>query len=106
MADYYRAREAFAIVDENGCPRPITPGTLVAGDDPAYKGRANFFEPVADSVARATHVRTETASAAPGELRHVFGSPPKRPAAKKTAPAPAPQPQPNPNEQKGGNADA
>ncbi|TDK85479.1 hypothetical protein EUA02_29930 [Mycobacterium paragordonae] len=64
----YRALEAFAYNDENGNPMPVTPGSLVDGDSAAYKGRANFFEPVEDSVIRAA-LATETATSAPGERR-------------------------------------
>lgn len=71
MADFYRATEAFAFVDDNGVPWPVTPGTIVAKSDRAYKGRESSFEPVEASVhqsSRASHA-VETASAAPGERR-------------------------------------
>jgi hypothetical protein len=65
MADIYRAREAFAFTGKNGVPRVITPGSLISADDPDYKGREHFFEPVEVAATRAT----ETASASPGERR-------------------------------------
>lgn len=102
MAEFYRACEAFAIVDENGCPRPITPGTLVSSDDPAYKGRESMFEPIEASVARATAARTETTSAAPGELRAQLTKPPAKAAAKKATPPASPATEPTP-EPKGDN---
>jgi hypothetical protein len=72
MADFYRATEAFAFVDDNGVPWPITPGTLVTASDPAYKGRESLFEPVEASVHRSSRTShaTETATAEPGQRRH------------------------------------
>lgn len=70
MAKIYRALEAFAYVDPNGYPMPVTPGTLVSGDDPAYKSREHLFESVEDSVVRTSSSRaSETATSGPGELR-------------------------------------
>ncbi len=64
----YAAKEAFTF-DQDGAPRVFTPGDLISDDDPGYKGRERLFEPVSVVAARRSGV-TETASAAPGEVRH------------------------------------
>ena len=99
-----RVTQAFAILsDPSG--RVYTPGTLVDDSDPVVKGRAHFFEPVetgvADPLALAKRNRrarrTETASAAPGEVRGV--TPPAEPEPAPEVPAepePAPEPAPEP----------
>lgn len=71
MAEYYRAIEAFAFVDDNGVPWPITPGTIVAKTDKAYKGRESAFEPVEAAVHKSSRPSDalETATSGPGELR-------------------------------------
>lgn len=63
----YRCREAFSFTDTRGVPRVITAGTLVDSDDPNFTKRLRFFEPVEAAAARMA--ATETATAAPGELR-------------------------------------
>lgn len=78
MAEYFRVKEAFAYGNF-----VASPGEIWAGDHPDYKGREQFFEPVASAAVRAT----ETASAAPGELRSVA----KKAPAKKAAPKPEPK---------------
>ena len=52
MAEIRRAIEAFAFTGKNGVPRVITPGTLMAVDDPDFKGKESFFEPVEVAAAR------------------------------------------------------
>lgn len=71
MAEFFRAIEAFAFVDDNGVPWPITPGTIVAKTDLSYKGRESYFEPVEAAVHKSNkaHHALETATAAPGERR-------------------------------------
>ncbi len=66
MADFYRVREAFA----TGI-RVCTAGEILSADDPVLKGREQFCEPVGEYVARVSAAATETASAAPGEVRSV-----------------------------------
>ena len=63
----YRCREAFTFTDAQGVPRVITAGVLVDSDNPDYAKRLQFFEPVEAAAARTT--ATETATAAPGEIR-------------------------------------
>lgn len=63
----YRCREAFTFTDAQGVPRVITAGALVDSDNPDYAKRLQFFEPVEAAAARNTV--TETATAAPGEIR-------------------------------------
>ena len=80
MPDYYRVKEAFAYGHF-----VATPGEIWAGDNPAFKGREQFFEPVASAaVVRAT----ETATAGPGELRSVAK---KAPAKKAPEPVAVPE---------------
>lgn len=67
MAEFYRVREPFALTSRNGVPRICVAGELLAADDPDLKGREQFCEPVASYVERVS----ETASAAPGEVRAV-----------------------------------
>ena len=95
MPDIFRATQAFAFTDKSGTPRSICAGDLISADDPNFKGKEHLFEPVEVAAARA--VKTETASAAPGELR-------TRSVAKK-APAKAAEPKPEPktDEPKGEN---
>lgn len=63
----YAATQAFTF-DENGVPRVFTPGTPIEDTDPGFKGREHLFEPVEDTAER-RHSVTETATAAPGEVR-------------------------------------
>ncbi|MGV0785115.1 hypothetical protein [Mycolicibacterium sp. XJ775] len=74
-----RAKEPFSYIDSQGVPRIVSPGQLLDDGDPAVIKRAHLFEPVEVAAARAT----ETATAAPGELRSVA----KKAPAKKAAPA-------------------
>jgi len=76
MPDYFRVKEPFAYGND-----VATVGQIWADDNPAFKGREQFFERVEAAAAR-----TETASAAPGEVRSVFRKKP----AKKAAPTPVP----------------
>ncbi len=64
MSDFYRVKEAFAYGNV-----VATPGEIWASDNPAFKGREQFFEPIADAAVRTAARATETASAAPGEVR-------------------------------------
>ncbi len=75
---YFRVKEAFAYGNA-----VATPGEIWASDNPALKGREQFFEPLEDAVVRTASRATETASAAPGEVRHVA----KKAPAKKAPPA-------------------
>jgi len=59
-----RAREPFSYIDSTGVPRMIKPDALFDASDPEVVKRAQLFEPVDVAVSR-----TETASAAPGEVR-------------------------------------
>lgn len=79
MTEFYRAREAFSLTSKSGLPRVITPGTLISSDDPDYKGREHLFEPVEVSVAHSAAARTETTSAAPGQLRSLGRKTGKKP---------------------------
>lgn len=80
MAEYYRVKEPFAYGNN-----VATVGQIWSDGNPAFRGREQFFEPVA-----AAAVRTETATAGPGELRSV--QPVKKAPVKKVAPPPAPKP--------------
>lgn len=73
MPEYFRVKEPFAYGND-----VATAGQIWSDDNPAFKGREQFFERV-----EAAAVRTETASAAPGEVRSVFRKKP----VKKAAPA-------------------
>lgn len=64
MPEYFRVKEAFAYGNA-----VATPGEVWASDNPAFKGREQFFEPLAEAVSRTAARATETASAAPGEVR-------------------------------------
>lgn len=71
-----RCKDAFA-THVNGIPRVVAAGQLVDSDDPAVKGREQFFEPVDTYMSRRSGVhQVEHATAAPGEVRMV--STPKR----------------------------
>lgn len=72
-----RAKEPFSYIDGNGVPRVVSPGQLFDDSDPAVAKRGHLFETVEVAAARAT----ETASAAPGEVRA------RKSPAKKAAPA-------------------
>ena len=74
-----RAKEPFSYIDGHGVPRVVSPGQLFDDADPAVAKRGHLFEPVEVAAARAT----ETASAAPGEVRA------RKSPVKKAAPAPA-----------------
>lgn len=67
-----RAKEAFAYTDHTGTPRVVSPGQLFDSADPCVVKRPNLFESVEVAV-----TRTETATAAPGEVRTV-GRPRRR----------------------------
>lgn len=84
MAEFFRVKEAFAYGND-----VATPGQIWSGDNPAYKGREHLFEPVEVAAARAAG--TETASAAPGEVRSVSSKFKKKPT---TEPAPEPPAKP------------
>jgi len=73
-----RCVEAFAYSEPNGVQRVLRPGDLVESDDPAVKGREQWFETVEANVKRATERREgkdssdgviEQATSAPGEKR-------------------------------------
>lgn len=66
-----RVKESHSF-DDQGVPYTMRVGMLVDDDDPRIKGREQFYED-ADTAAARTSVTTtsETATAAPGELRSV-----------------------------------
>lgn len=69
-----RAKEPFAYTDSTGVPRMVATGQLFAADDPCVRKRPGLFEPVEVAAARATTSTvgaSETATAAPGEVRAV-----------------------------------
>lgn len=67
-----RAKEPFAYTDTAGVPRMVATGQLFAADDPCVRKRPGLFEPVEVAAARATtSTASETATAAPGEVRAV-----------------------------------
>lgn len=66
-----RATEPFAYTDTAGVPRVVNPGQLFDATDPCVVKRPHLFEPVEVAAARAAVVSTETATAAPGEVRSV-----------------------------------
>lgn len=80
MSEYFRVKEAFAYGNA-----VATPGEIWSSDNPAYKGREQFFEPIEDAVTRTASRATETASAAPGEVR-ARKSPAKKAAPRATVP--------------------
>ncbi|WP_293308874.1 hypothetical protein [Mycolicibacterium sp.] len=63
-----RAKEPFAFTDSTGTPRVVNPGQLFDSADPCVVKRPNLFEAVEVAAARNT-AATETATAAPGEVR-------------------------------------
>lgn len=76
MPEYFRVTQAFAYGNA------VAPaGEVWSDDNPAYKGREQFFEPVGVAAARSTSTATETASAEPGSVRGR-----SKPPAKKAAP--------------------
>ncbi|KQH75590.1 hypothetical protein AO501_25270 [Mycobacterium gordonae] len=75
MADYFRVKEPFAYGNA-----VATAGEIWSSDNPNLKGREQFFEPLADAVTRTAARASETASAAPGEVRA------RKPLPKKAAP--------------------
>ncbi|MCH9728387.1 MAG: hypothetical protein K0U84_01665 [Actinomycetia bacterium] len=78
-----RAKEPFAYTDTNGVPRTVRTGDLFNDNDPCVRKRPHLFETVEVAASRAT----ETASAAPGEVRAARSTP--RKAAKAAAKSPA-----------------
>jgi hypothetical protein len=48
----FRAVEPFAFTGHDGLPRVVTPGFLMADDDPDYRGKESLFEPVEVAAAR------------------------------------------------------
>ena len=64
-----RAKEPFAYTDHSGVPRVVNPGQLFDSTDPCVVKRPHLFEPVDTAVGRTDAVVSETATAAPGELR-------------------------------------
>lgn len=72
MAEYYRVKEPFAYGNN-----VATVGQIWADDNPAFKGREQFFEPIADAVSRVQGA-TETATAAPGEVRSIAKKSPRK----------------------------
>jgi hypothetical protein len=86
------AREPFSFTSKDGMPRVFTPGQTIDTGDPDFKGREHLFEPAEDRTARDSDSRasrttaraSETATAAPGEIR--TRTVPPHPAAPKPAP--------------------
>lgn len=72
-----RAKEPFAYSDAQGVPRIVNPGQLFDSTDPCVLKRQALFEPVEVAAARTT-VATETATAAPGEVRSVTHRRPRK----------------------------
>jgi hypothetical protein len=72
------ARESFSIPSHDGMPRMIGMGDLVEDSDPDIIGREHLFHPAEEAAAMANDRRgqrpnraMETATAAPGEVRHL-----------------------------------
>lgn len=72
------ARESFSIPSHDGMPRFFGVGDLVEDNDPDIRGREHLFQPAEEAAAMASNRRgqrpsraMETATAAPGEVRHV-----------------------------------
>lgn len=61
-----RAMSSFAYTDHHGVPRVVSDGDLFDSGDPCVLKRPKLFAPVETVASRAT----ETATAAPGEVRH------------------------------------
>lgn len=83
-----RVTEPFS-ADVDGVPRIYKTGDLVQSDDKVVtKSRARFFEDAEEFIARTVtrSGRTETATAAPGEVRHL-GAKPTAPPAPPVVPA-------------------
>lgn len=91
MAEFYRVREAFAFTDHRGVPRVCSVGEILSSDDPDLRGREALCDKLSDFVSRAP--ASETASAAPGEVR---ARRPYKKAALKFQPAPVPPVDPAP----------
>jgi len=79
-----RCKGGFAIQGPSG-PLVFAAGRLVGDGDPILKTHAHLFEPVEALVERqeavpqsVTAVATETATAAPGEVRHTDVTRPRR----------------------------
>jgi len=93
MAEYFRVKEAFAYGNA------VAPaGEIWSDDNPAFKGREQFFEPVGAAAARSTVAATETADATPGALRGRSKRLTKA-APKQADPKPEPKPLASPAEQ-------
>lgn len=84
MANAWRVMSTFATTDKNGTPKIYSEGDIVRGDDPAVKGRADYFMDIQMWVDRESGV--EQATAAPGERRALTRS-----VAKKARKRPAPE---------------
>jgi hypothetical protein len=74
----YAARESIAFTSTDGMPRFFGTGDLCDDSDPDFKGREHLFQPVEEAAAVAHNRRgmhpnraMETATAAPGEVRHM-----------------------------------
>lgn len=73
---------------DKGVPRHVSVGDLMSESDPGFKGRESLFEKVEVHVENAyarRHGLTETASAAPNEVRTVTPPPSSRPAPVKSS---------------------
>lgn len=98
------ARESFSIPSHDGMPRFFGIGDLVEDTDPDIAGREHLFQPAEEAAAMASNRRgqrpsraMETATAAPGEVRHITHPipdelPTKPPAAPGSKPAPGVKP--------------
>lgn len=80
MAEFYRARQAFA-APVGGYIQVIQEGHLLSDEDPLYKAHRGQFVPLAEHLDRTKPV--EQTTAVPGERRHVTLPQPAR-AAKPT----------------------
>jgi hypothetical protein len=48
----FSANQPFTFTSKNGVPRMFRPGMLMSDDDPDFKGKEAFFEPVETAAAR------------------------------------------------------
>lgn len=64
-----RVKEAFSFDDPQGVPNTLRVGALLDEHDPRVRGHEQFLEQASDAAERTSVTVSETASAAPGELR-------------------------------------
>lgn len=93
MAEYFRVKEAFAYGNA-----VVSAGEIWSDDNPAFRGRELFFEPIAAAASRVTPAAVETATASPGEVRAVSRPRRGRRSHTETPTPPAPVVDPSPQE--------